>query len=151
MIRLGGIAAVEVPEAKVEDFRFNVFRICGVDRLAKFLDEQFQELPPGPLEGLAEGFGRNPRLRLLGEPGRDFLDRRCRITHAEVKDTGVPILRRAGFVRLQPRPDPFDDGLTPDSVIIGVRPGGIEEVARGDSGRGVSGVSSVPRRRGSGQ
>ena len=48
----------------------------------------------------------------------------------ELEDGRVAVLGGAGLIGLEPRPDPLEDGLTPDPVEILVGLGGVEQVAR---------------------
>src|SRR4051812_30644672 len=93
-------AAIEVSQAEGLDLILNIVVGGGMDGLAKFLDEQFEELGPGPLERLPEGLGGDLGAGLLTEPEGDLLDRFLGVVASEVEDRGVSVLGGLGLVGL---------------------------------------------------
>ncbi len=48
------VAAIEMSQTEVEDFRLDIFGAGRVDRLSQLLHEEIDELGPGPLEVFAK-------------------------------------------------------------------------------------------------
>ena len=59
------VAAVEMSQSEVEDLGLDVLGAGRVDGFSQLLDKQVDELGAGPLEVLAEGLGRDRRVRVV--------------------------------------------------------------------------------------
>ncbi len=129
IVRRGGVAAIEGPEAQVVDLGLHILDPPRADRFPKLEDEQLDEFGAGALQVLPEGFGADRRTGDLAQLLGDLVDGRLGVVAAQLQDGGVAVLGSGRLVGLQPRPDAIDDGLAPDMVEVLIRTAGVEQVA----------------------
>src|SRR5947209_6103085 len=98
MIQAGGVAAIEMAEAQVEDLGLDILGFGGMDRLAQFLDEELEELGACTLQRLSERLGGYCTPDLLAELGGQVFDGRLGMAAPELKDRVIAVLGRVDLV-----------------------------------------------------
>lgn len=114
------------------DFGFDVLVGRGVDGVAEFESEEFEELGAGALEDFSVVFGRDGFSVAVGEEFGEVFDGGFGVLFAECEDGVVSVVGREDFEGFESGTDAGEDGLAPGGVVFAVGDGGVDEVLGGE-------------------